>query len=338
MGNTTHITNPRGATTVQQYDEMGRMVLQTLPPAGGHSDADQRPATTASAYDSEGNLVGQWDAEGHLTSFSYDARNQLVTLAQPGSESTNVPGQPGMVNVMPITTYSYDAWGNLRATRDALGATVSYQYDLFQQPTRTTYPAPGTLQHEAPVTCFVYDAAGQLLESRESGSHGWRVTNYEYDDLGRLRRESLPADLNGQRPVTEFSYDLRDNQIAVMQSGGRMSVYEFDKLDRPIATSLPDPDGVGPLGVPTTHSEYNVDGSLRSSVLFDSSDPSTVVATHYQYDALGRMVHERSSDPDGVGPLVAPETYYQYDVMGNLTSQTDLIAPEQAVTQDYLLR
>ncbi len=334
MGNVTSVTNPRGVTTIQQYDSMNRLSASSLPPAGGFAGTDQRPATTRYTHDGEGNLVAERDAADHTTIFAFDARNQRVAITQPVPEIAYSPGAPDVIPAVPVTTYSYDAWGNLRSSRDPLGAVVSYQYDLFRQNTRMSEPAPGTLQHEAPVTHFIYDAAGQLLESREGVGGQWQVIRYEYDDLGRVRHLQQPADANGRHPETVFSYDLRDNLVGKLEPGNRLTSFRYDDRDRLIESALPDPDDAGPLGAPTTRLEYNVDGSLRSSFVFDALRPETFVSTRFQYDALGRMVHEVMSDPDGTGPLVAPESFYDYDIMGNQIRRSEVIGPGKIVVHN----
>ncbi|MFO7902876.1 MAG: RHS repeat-associated core domain-containing protein [Pirellulaceae bacterium] len=336
LGNKTEIINARGVKTAREYDEMNRLISQTLPPAGGSLESSQSPAKNAYLYDGEGNLVDEWDALRHQTSYTYDARNQRTSMIEPAPELATSALPVPVEATAPVTNYSYDAWGNLRATRDPLGATTRYQYDAFGQRTRVTHPSPGTRQHEAPVSQFIHDAAGQLIESRERGPQGWRVTSYEYDDLGQRRRMLGPQDSNGRRLETEYTYDQRGNLVSVTEAGERTTRFEYDQLDRKILMLQPDPDGVGPLGVPTTRYQYSVDGTLRAESFFNSADPETAVVTRYETDALGRVIHEVTSDPDGAGPRVAPESFYRYDIMGNRISETEVIGPGQTVTRNFL--
>ncbi|MFW6169328.1 MAG: RHS repeat-associated core domain-containing protein [Planctomycetota bacterium] len=335
LGNETEIINARGVKTVQQYDEMNRLISETLPPAGGSTESSQSLASESYLYDGEGNLVAQWDAMRHQTSYEYDARNQRTSMIEPAPQLVTSELPVPMDTTAPVTSYSYDAWGNQRAIRDPLGATTHYQYDAFGQRTRVTHPNPGTGQHEAPVSQFTYDAGGQLLESAERGPQGWRVTSYEYDDLGQRRRMLGPQDSNGQRLETEYTYDQRGNPISVTEAGQRTTRFEYDQRNRKTLMLQPDPDGAGPLGFPTTRYEYTVDGSLRSERFFNSADPETALVTRYETDALGRVIHEVTSDPDGAGPRVAPESFYHYDVMGNRISETEVTGPRQTVTRNF---
>ena len=209
---------------------------------------------------------------------------------------------------------------------DPNGAVTSYQFDPFQRLIRVTHPVPGTGQHESPVEQYVYDAVGQLLELRVRDTEGWRITEYDYDDLGRRRREIAPPDVAGQRPVTRYAYDLRDNVSALTRGDNTVTVHEYDKRDRLVRTTLPDPDGLGPLGHPVTFRDYAADGALRMEAIYDSNDPATLLATWFESDDLGRTVRVVSPDPDGSGPLVAPETIFHYDAMGNQTAVIERIS------------
>lgn len=335
LGNVIAVTDAQGTTVRNQYDAMGRLVSRTLPPPGGDAATDQHTATTAYAYDGEGNLLAQWDALGNQTSYTYNARNQPVSIIEPLPEIGATSPPPGASVVVPVTVFTYDAWGNVLTKRDPVGAETSYRYDMFQQLTRTVQAPAVPGQTDGLVEQFVYSAAGQLIEQWASGADGWRVTRYEYDDLGRLRREQQPADQEGRHPEVIYDYDLRDNRVRATESNQRVTAYQYDQRDRLIRVALPDPDGAGPLGAPTTRYVYNVDGSVRSEEFFDAVDPLAALQTRFDYDARGRLIHKVMSDPDGTGPLAAPEWFFHYDVMGNCTRETELVEPGTMVNSDY---
>ncbi len=334
-GNATEVVDAGGASTMRQYDAMGRLVTETLPVPGGAEQSDQRAAVTRYDYDGEGNVLLQTDAAGYTTTYTYDSRNQLVAVARPEPGPRYYPGSAPEVNAAPVTTYSYDTWGNLAVERDPLGAASYYQYDMFQQVTRITLPEPGTGQHDSPVTLYQYDAAGQLVETSVRGQDGWRVTSFAYDDLGRLRAEARPANAQGERLAIRYAYDSRDNLVEVVQGDGRVTRYSYDLHNRGVSVQLPDPDQDGPLGPPTTLYQYNVDGTLRQQTNLDPLDPGSAVSTSYVYDNLGHVIREHSSDPDGVGPVVGATVLYEYDVFGNCVQQTELLSDVDAVTQRY---
>ncbi len=334
-GNNTRMINARGTVTLREFDELNRPVTEMLPVPGGHVATDQTPSTSVRLYDGEGNVVAEWDPYQRQTTFVYDAANQLTSMIQPVGEVGFSPPPPDTFQGAPVTTYTYDTWGNLRTVTDPRGATTSYQYDALQRRIEITQPLASPLQQAAPVTRLVYDAVGQLREMLESGTHGWRVTSYDYDDLGRIRSQQQPPGASGERATTAFFYDLRDNLISVTESGGYVTDYRYDQLNRLTETVLPDPDSAGPLGHPTTRREYDLDGSLRRETTFDSVDPSLAEVTQYEYDTLGRVLRIVRSDPDGSGPGIAPEVTYHYDVMGNRVSEVERVSATEFVTQSF---
>ena len=112
------------------------------------------------------------------------------------------------------------------------------------------------------------------------------MTNYAYDDLGRLRTRTLPQDRAGRRPVTGYAYDLRDNLVAERHPQGTVTAHEYDQRDRLRLTAQPDPDANGPLGRPVTAWEYNADDTLRREATYDANRPDVQVATQFHYDQL----------------------------------------------------
>lgn len=334
-GNVEAVANPRGAVTHYEYDPMNRLTAQIAPAPGGHPASAQQAPRQAFLYDGEGNRIAQWDAAGYQTGYTYDGRNRCTAQIQPAPGVVVSPAPSGVQHDAPVTRYEYDVWGNLRATRDPLGAITRYQYDAFQQLTRIVAPDPGTGQHAAPVTRILYDAAGQVVEVAESAASGDQVSRYVYDDLGRLRSRWQVAAPGDDVLRLSYTYDLRDNLIVETDSTGRVTTYAYDALNRKILQKLPDPDGAGPLGNPTTRYAYNVTGTLRSESCYDAARPAQHVTTQYSYDHLGRLTCERAPDPDTSGPLLAPEIHYHYDVMGNRVSQTRWIAPGQSATELY---
>ena len=103
------------------------------------------------------------------------------------------------------------------------------------------------------------------------------------------------------------------------------------------AARLPDPDGAGPLGQQVTgrvsitwteHCAWRASGTHRTrrvcwpppTAMINSDGPRGVV----------------QSDPDGCGPLLAPETTYHYDVMGNQTVESERLDQDRMLVRTTL--
>ena len=76
--------------------------------------------TSATAYDSAGNVHSTTDALGNITVFGYDNLGQQTTVSQPTVNGGN-----------PVTTTVYDPDGNVTATIHPLGRVSASTYDEF---------------------------------------------------------------------------------------------------------------------------------------------------------------------------------------------------------------
>ncbi len=81
-----------GHATQYAYDARKRLITTTYPDT----------TTVTNAYDGPGNLSQVTDQNGHVVEFTYDAANQLQSVVQTSSPSSNN-----------LTSYSYDPLGNL---------------------------------------------------------------------------------------------------------------------------------------------------------------------------------------------------------------------------------
>ncbi len=113
------ITDELGRDTKEHYDALDRLVKVERPdPTGG-----SQLTTTEHFYDKSGNLVRLIDAEQNETRYEYDELGRVtkITEADPDGELEEYEN--------PVTTYSYDAAGNLQSQVDPNGRLTTYHYD-----------------------------------------------------------------------------------------------------------------------------------------------------------------------------------------------------------------
>lgn len=189
-------------------------------------------------YSAVGRLVGQLDAEGYFTHWSYDqSGNKLrqVRLAKPASEVLRAEGTLANFLAMPkdpddeVQQCVYDNAGRLVAELDAEGQLTEYSYDaanrLYQTKrykglaldpvtgsagsvayvglTRSLVAALVTALGTPETTTRTYNSRG-LLET-ETAPNG-TVIRYEYDSVGRLQYRYAAHGSTEQRK-TEVAYD-----------------------------------------------------------------------------------------------------------------------------------
>jgi YD repeat-containing protein len=154
------MTDANSVTTRYEYDGLVRLraVVENYVDSGG-SDG-QTNVRTEYTYDAAGNRTAIRDANGHVTSFDYDAVNRLVQETDPLGHATH---------------YAYDAAGNRTELMDANGFTTAFEFDKANRLTFIDYP-----EFDADVT-FSYDSAGNRLSMED----GTGQTIWEYDALNR---------------------------------------------------------------------------------------------------------------------------------------------------------
>src|SRR5207249_3732547 len=112
-------TAPDGNVTTYALDYLGRSIKVTNP------DLSYR----ASSYDDTNLVQSNYDENQHRTDRLYDATHRLVGVREYYSTSNYY-----------MTSYAYDATGNLAKTVDALGQTTTSAYDDLNRLVMTKYP------------------------------------------------------------------------------------------------------------------------------------------------------------------------------------------------------
>lgn len=320
------VVDPRGATTLYEYDAQGRVhkVTAANPATGAQGDA-----TTVYDYDVVGNLTkvtqpnpkkpadpGYNASEIPITEYDYDVLGNQITMIQP-------PDAPG--NDRPEFHYTYDNAGNLKSVSDPLGRVTDYDYDNLGNLKRVQRPVMddplfGTYR---PTDTYVYDALGNLLQETDSAGN---KTVYTYDAASR--QTSVVDAIGG---VKAFGYDKLGQVVAQTDQLGRTTTYEHDAWGNVSKQTQPIPQGFTAGDAPVTTWTYNATGNLLSV-----TDPRGN-ATTYNYDHLNRVTSVVQPIPLS-GGSVHPTTAYAYNDAGDLTQETD---PEGRVTKygyDYLGR
>ncbi len=244
---------------------------------------------------------------------------------------------------------------------DALGNETTYVRDADGRVTYQTDPDPdGAGGQPAPITSFVYDAAGNLIQKTLPDSTvltwdydpTWNVPISYTDERGLLtvydvnfttglvgseRRVIGEIDdlinLETDDIVTEYTYTAApsgptDPPAGLMETMtdplGRVTVYTYNA--RGDVTSVTYADGTADEA--TTYTYYNSDGTID----YELDELSR--RTDYDYDLLGRLILKTLPDPDGGDPLPRPEIEYEYDVWNRLVKEIDPLERETIYTYD----
>ena len=223
------VTDELGQTTQFEFNDWGRLTAvierAVTNPATGLSEAPR----TEYRYDAYGNHVRTADANDHVTTFGYDVHNRQSSRTLP-----NVTGEPAAVE-----STTYNAFGDVDFTLDFKGQKVDYVYDYeltgdtrLGLLRRVDYYAHGASTPGETVT-YTYDAFGRTDVVTETAGGVSRVTDADYDGLGRATRV-LSAD--GE---IHYGYNAIGQKIqmwtgsAATFSGGTTGIeYSYDAFGR----------------------------------------------------------------------------------------------------------
>ena len=374
VGNVVSIIDARGNETTMGYDARDRLITVTSPApdaqglgaksvtrreydANGNLTAliDPRgsaagtPYKTTYEYDRLNRKIKTTDAEGNVTSMTYDRADQIVTtrdgrLNASGAAASLFTTKAIYDAVGRVTSIidadgktsstTFDEVGNVLSTTDRLGRTTRFAYDNANRLVRRALPDPdGTGALRSPVQRFTYDVNFNLLSVQDA-----EQVSASYDAKGVL----VTANDANVRPATEYEYDILNRQVRVTDPAGQTTLTDYDFAGNVVRVRNPRQVLDATLGATTytydsrnrvstmtdaigtvTATEYDANGNTQLVRVTSATDPLTRVSS-YGYDNLNRRTSMKSPDPDGAnGPQAASTTTYAYDLNGNLVSVKD---------------
>ncbi|WP_199524821.1 Ig-like domain-containing protein [Pseudoalteromonas sp. bablab_jr011] len=355
------IKDRRGNTQILTYDSMGNVLTQTN--ALGETitrtyDGDQNVLsmtdgegnTLAWTYDGNRNKLSETNALNHTVNFSYGNFNRLLTEADPDgvrllineytldgniSKSTNALGE--------VSNFIYNAsLGELASLSDDIGTQAAFTYKKYGD----AFYIGSKTDADGVVTQYQRDAMGRELSETmtrtlANGTAESLVTQYEYDDKGRLvkiidpmghetlieydvfdnetamvdelgRRTEMDYDTRGNHTQTRYpdgtlttkTYDAESNLISETDRNGAKTQYEYDAANRLVKTTYPDAS--------TMHQEYDKAGRMVAAI------DSRGERTEYTYDAAGQQI--------AIKDALGQTSSYEYDKRGNRIAMIDALS------------
>ncbi len=291
------ITEPNGAvTTFQDYDDLGNPLTKT--------DANGR--VTTFSYNTRGLLKTQTTADG-ATDYQYDAQGQITGITYPkGNATTYRYGQAGLSEISDATgSIVYDYVRGNRTSESILGPdlavakTTTREYDDNNRLWRT-HQASSDFEE------FLYDANGNLTHRKQYAASAptvpFKTTVQGYDFLDRLTSTSV----DGDPYHLGYGYDGQGNLNSVTDPIGQTTLYFYDDLGRLGRVVSPETgtteythDEAGNVATRRDNLNrvvsYAYDGLNR---LTDVTYPAPTAPVHYRYDD-----YSQGGYPDSVGRL-----------------------------------
>jgi RHS repeat-associated protein len=307
--------------------------------------------TTFNSYNLYGQPLSITDANGTLTTLTYDARQHLKSR-QIGFELTTFSYWPtGLVQSVTLpdnsaVSFNYDGAHRLTSISDGAGNSIAYTLDtLGNRTAERAYDPSSTLRRlhtrvynalselykdvnaagtSAVTTTFAYDGNGNPTSAAAPLS---RTTASTYDELNRVSQITDPAS-----GTTQFNYNADDQLTSVVDPRTLTTSYTYNGFGELISQLSPDSG--------TTTDTYDSAGNLASS-----TDARGAVST-YTFDALDRVssaTYSLAGATDqsisfvydggtyGAGHLTGASDAnhslsWGYDALGRVTSKSQVVA------------
>ncbi|MBL8537378.1 MAG: hypothetical protein JNM59_08230 [Hyphomonadaceae bacterium] len=313
----TRVTQPEGNYETYVYDPRHNRIQTTRVAKTGSGLAN---IVTSATFDTTCNMpLTETDGRGGVTTYALLANRCLIsTMTQPAVDDGTTSST---ASVSPVTTYTWNAFGQLLTRLDPTNREVRNAYNAT-----TNYLQTVTVENGASdiITTFGRNTAGDITSVTDPRSN---VHTGSYDSSRRLTRYDAPA---GTGAATEWRYNVDGLVDRVRQATGLASpndwsttTYTYLPTGRP--SRMTDPDG----GI----TQYSYDALNRPDCVAVRMNPSVYPTeitnptpisacalstqgpagpdriTRTDYDAEGQVLRERRAYATPLAQIYAARTW-----------------------------
>ena len=315
-------SNSEKNITKYLYNNAG---IQTTMLTGLHADSDSDYLKTNYEYDAWGHLVKTTDSTGYDSGITtYDLNGNALTVTDAnGNVTTNTYDSLNRI-LIANTVHSNDSSKNVNK---------SYEYDemgrvqcinINNEQTLYLYDDLGRKITEESSTGFkgyYYEGISQNVSSYFIGRNHQIVYEnifYTYDDEMRVVQVKESGNL-----TASYAYDENGNKISETLANGVVSTYSYNGCNK--VTKIVTKSGKSDIS--SYEYSYYLDGSDACKV---RNENGTIETTSYDYDGLKRLTKESISN----GKIA--DTYaYEYDDYGNRSKMVANGSEEYETVYDY---
>jgi YD repeat-containing protein len=368
-GDSESTTAPNGAVTERDYDALGNLIAlreavgdplqrettfeyepvfnQITRIVNPEQQLDPQLGDTRFEYDANGNLIKIINAELTETVLAYADPNcpGLVTgvtaaFGLPEEATTTFGYDPVTCNLLTVTDpllnptdFAYDAVGDVTKVTDSKLHETRFIYDPLNRVTKqidATNLDPNPACGTAGVTCFAYDASGNLGTLTDANGN---ATDFGYDSRERLATRTDPL-LNDET----FQYDGQGNLRFVTDRKNQTIEFQYDAVNRlSLKVMLP-----GTVDETSRSFGYDVSDNLLSILDADSTLAMTydllnrlktvsTTGAPAQPDVLLTYGYDRNNNRKTMDDGLFGLTSYDYDALNRL----DLLTNPSAQVADF---
>jgi RHS repeat-associated protein len=240
MGNVTGTVIRDAANVIafnqtQTYDELGRLLK--------HIGANSQ--NTIYGYDKTSLLTSVTDPRGGVYGYAYDGLQRLIRETDQGSAQVNVTrtAQDDVATYTDprslTTTYTRNGFGEVKRRVNPDTGTTNYVYDARSLLTQMT---DARADARAVVTNYTYDNAGRMLTKSFPTAAAENVT-YTYDSvLAGNKGKGRLTSVTDESGSTAYVYDVRGNVLSetrVIAGQSYAVAYQYDTADRVTQITYP---------------------------------------------------------------------------------------------------
>lgn len=331
-------TGVDGLTTINTYDEFGRLTT-TIPPAlSGQSytitntygwdinTTDKTVSYKQTTHPGEPDVKVWVDILGREVKRQVESSQSTITL-----EKTTFDGKGNILTkTVPFKTgesyitsnFSYDDINRVTSTTDNLERNTTYAYSFLSGNSTVTITAPGNQ-----ISSKKTDASGKVIEASDAGgtlyytyySHGnpkeiklgttVMVAN-EYDDYAR---QTKLTDINAG--ITTYATDALGQITSSVNANNQTLVFSYDVLGR--KTYYGRSEG-------SSSYEYYASGNGAKTNLLKKITNYGSITEEYDYDGIGRLISDKVT-VDGAANTTT-YTYTNYHDIDKVTYPSGFIA------------
>lgn len=277
-------TNVKNRITEYAYDAAGRATT-TKRALFDNINLPSLVTVDTKAYNVFGEVWTTKDAQDNVTSVEYDRLGQAVTLTEPVRQvaGTGVDVFKNSINASPITTFTYDAFGQVTQEQRSASAGTS---------------ATQIVNHQ-------YDFAGNEVRTQDALGY-W--TDYQYDVSGKVAKQIQVITVVGTTSDTDYNHTI-ERRFEYDKAGRQIAALEVFNNSTQLAGQVSVYNGFGEVV-----EERKIWGAKTASTasLMASATNNVMVAT-YNYHANGNLNYKRTSEG---------YVYFVFDLAGRVTKTT----------------
>ncbi|UTD26543.1 RHS repeat-associated core domain-containing protein [Bradyrhizobium sp. WD16] len=282
--------SPLGVVTTNSYDARSNILSKTTTPLTGAIDPltgnPASPIVESWTYTARSKPATHTDPRGNVTTYGYDAAGNLTSTTLPAVAKPGVSG-----TVSPVISATYGSHGLPATSTDADGRLTTYSYAATTFDLLTVVKDAGAGRLNL-TTSATYDAVGNKVTATDAKGN---VTTYAYDARRQLTRITPPAPFAAN--VTSYVYDANGNRTSVAQATGtaspawRTTTTSYNAANKPV--TITNPDGT------TSTTAYDLNNRVSSVT---SSSGRQAITT---YDAASRVLTVQDAVSGTLDPSIS---------------------------------